>query len=391
MTRFYLASLLALTGGHLVNYIVILYLQEKVGSELLSGIGYGLSFGSSVVFGWFAGVVADRHAPIRVTLWAQSLFFVSLFFLLAAELWATDETRVATVLLGAFFSGLAWSFSGPARFAALGQLVPAERLKPATITFNLQVMLGLGLAPIVLAVARSLGGWLAVFAVAASLFALSALCFLGYATQPAASRGKGVMAEVGESLRVIAGKPLLRELLLLAMLVLALTGPMQIGLPRIARDVLELGEVERGLYMGLIALSLIGGGMLALVLGRRISHGPGALAGSVVACLSLFMLGQFTSVAGSTLSLLGCGGAAGVAISLVVADIQAQAPVAMRGRIMAVYSITSQVVPALSGVLAGVLVRSWGAPNGVSVSGAGLALLALACVWALRHVRALRH
>ena len=43
MRRFYLSSLLAFTGGHMINYTVILYLQEKVGSDLLSGIGLGFN------------------------------------------------------------------------------------------------------------------------------------------------------------------------------------------------------------------------------------------------------------------------------------------------------------------------------------------------------------
>ena len=45
MTAYYLSSLLAFTGGHMINYTVIMYLQDKLGSDLLSGIGFGLSFG----------------------------------------------------------------------------------------------------------------------------------------------------------------------------------------------------------------------------------------------------------------------------------------------------------------------------------------------------------
>ena len=66
MTAYYLSSLLAFTGGHMINYTVIMYLQDKLGSDLLSGIGFGLSFGSSIVFGWFAGVLCDRVSPLRV-------------------------------------------------------------------------------------------------------------------------------------------------------------------------------------------------------------------------------------------------------------------------------------------------------------------------------------
>ena len=62
---FFASCLLAFTAGHMFNYTVILYLQEAVGSDWLSGIGFGLAFGSSLVFGWFAGVVCDRVPPHR--------------------------------------------------------------------------------------------------------------------------------------------------------------------------------------------------------------------------------------------------------------------------------------------------------------------------------------
>ena len=73
MTAYYLSSLLAFTGGHMINYTVIMYLQDKLGSDLLSGIGFGLSFGSSIVFGWFAGVLCDRVSPLRVVHGAHAL------------------------------------------------------------------------------------------------------------------------------------------------------------------------------------------------------------------------------------------------------------------------------------------------------------------------------
>ena len=98
MTRFYLSCLLAFTAGHMVNYTVILYLQEKVGSDLLSGIGFGLSFGTSILFGWFAGVLCDRISPTRVIHAAQALFLLCLMGLLWSDAGAADATRVAWVL-----------------------------------------------------------------------------------------------------------------------------------------------------------------------------------------------------------------------------------------------------------------------------------------------------
>ena len=53
-------------------------------------------------------------------------------------------------------------------------------------------------------------------------------------------------------------------------------------------------------------------------------------------------------------------------ISFVIAGIQGQAPEALRGRILGIYSIISQVVPAASGVAAGVLVRSTGTASAIA-------------------------
>ena len=70
----------------------------------------------------------------------------------------------------------------------------------------------------------------------------------------------------------------------------------------------------------------------------------------------------------SALVLAGVGVLGGMVISLVVSGIQVQAPPALRGRVMSMYAITSQVLPALSGVAAGVLVgrsacgRRWRRP-----------------------------
>ena len=100
MTRFFVSCLLAFTAGHMFNYTVILYLQEAVGSDLLSGIGFGLAFGSSIVFGWFAGVVCDRVPPHRIIHGAQALFLDLLRQVspdLAAQLHAAALSKPYTV------------------------------------------------------------------------------------------------------------------------------------------------------------------------------------------------------------------------------------------------------------------------------------------------------
>ena len=377
MPRFYLSCLLAFTGGHMVNYTVILYLQEKVGSDLLSGIGFGLSFGSSIVFGWFAGVLCDRISPARVIHAAQALFLLSLAGLWWTDAGATEQTRIGWTLFSAFLGGLAWSFVGPARLSTLGQIAPRDKLKPATIIFNLQVLLGFGLAPLLIGLVRSQYGWQAVFATGMVLFFLSSALLLGIRTHGSGRPHLGVMQEIGEGFAAVRANPLLTQLILAAIMAYAMTGPMQILLPKLAREVLGLSELQRGGYLGLMALTLIAGGVSALLMGKHVHHGAAIFVGTMTASLLFASLSFWSHAAASSSALSGMGLLGGMVISFVIAGIQGQAPEAMRGRIMSIYSIISQVIPAASGVAAGALVRSTGVTSAILMAGLGLALISM--------------
>ncbi|NTV86682.1 MAG: MFS transporter [Burkholderiaceae bacterium] len=377
MPAFYLSSLLAFTGGHMVNYTVILYLQEKVGSDLLSGIGFGLSFGTSIIFGWFAGVLCDRISPTRVIHAAQALFILCLAGLWWTDAGANDATRVGWTLFSAFLGGLAWSFVGPARLATLGQIAPPDKLKPATIIFNLQVLLGFGLAPVVIGLVRSRYGWPAVFATGMGFFVAASLMLLGTRTHGSDRPGQGVFTEIGEGFSAVKANPLLLQLILAAIMAYAMTGPMQILLPKLAREVLGLSELQRGGYLGLMAFTLILGGVSALLLGRFLHHGTAIFVGTMTASLLFASLSLWTSAAVSATALGAMGLLGGMVISFIIAGIQGQAPEALRGRIMSIYSIISQVVPAASGVAAGALVRATGVTQAILYAGVGLASLAL--------------
>jgi len=386
---FFLSCLLAFTAGHMFNYTVILYLQEAVGSDLLSGIGFGLAFGSSLVFGWFAGVLCDRMPPHRVIHGAQALFLAGLACLWRAQAGAGTGSRVAWTLVGAFMGGLAWSFAGPARLTTLAQIALPAELRPATIVFNLQVLIGFGLAPLVIGVVRSRADWDAVLAVAACAFVVASLLIIKVRTRATARVGAqaSVLADIREGFRAVGADPLLTQLMIATVLAYAMTGPLQILLPKLARDILHLSELQRGAYLGLLALSLIVGGVSALALARRVHHGWVMFGGVVGGSLLFAALSQITRVSLSAAGLACVGVAGGMVVSLLVSGIQAQAPQALRGRVMGMYAIASQVVPALSGVVAGVLVNAVGLVSAIQLSGLALALLVALAAWRMRRLR----
>ena len=112
--------------------------------------------------------------------------------------------------------------------------------------------------------------------------------------------------------------------------------------------------------------------------------------GTVTASLLFASLSHWSSAAASAAALGGMGLLGGMVISFVIAGIQGQAPDALRGRIMGIYSIISQVVPAASGVAAGALVRTTGVTSAIAMAGVGLAGVALLSALAMPQLRRMR-
>jgi predicted MFS family arabinose efflux permease len=117
---------------------------------------------------------------------------------------------------------------------------------------------------------------------------------------------------------------------------------------------------------------------LALIAARRVRHGRAIFAATTVAGLALAALGAAdgTRLAVALLCTVGVSG--GFALSLIVAGIQANAEEGVRGRVVSMYTIISQVVPAASGVAAGALVQAYGVRVALLVCGAALAVAMLA-------------
>ena len=170
---------------------------------------------------------------------------------------------------------------------------------------------------------------------------------------------------------------LLLQLMCAAIIGFAMTGPLQILLPKLAKEVLGLNEAQRGAFLGLMAIALILGGILALPLSKRVHHGKTIFIGLGAGGVVFASLSVWRNPIAASIALIGVGMAGGFVISLVVAGIQHQAPEALRGRVMSMYSIVSQVIPAASGVIAGMVLKSAGVVDAVLLEGLGLITLAI--------------
>ena len=383
LLRFFAACLAGFLGGHLTNYAVILFAQDVWGLDALAGAGFALCFGVPLLLGWPAGAWCDQHSPQRIAQLAHGAFVLALLLLAAAS--RSTALGVPLYLLGATCAGVGWALLAPARMALLGRLAGARQAKLAVL-FNLLVMLGFGFAPLLLALARNLGGWPAVHASGLVLFALSAGLLVGLRV-PALGGEGAVLARIQQGFAYVRRTPLLAQTLLAAALIYLAMGPIQVMLPRFAQQTLALSELARGLFLGALALALLIGGAVSLALARRFGQGRCVLSAAIVSAIALSLLGQTQSLGWAVLWLGLNGIAAGIAVSLIVALLQHESQPALRGRLLSIYTVTSQVIPAAGGLGAGLLLEVLPASQGLLLCGAGLTLLYGLAGWRLSRLR----
>ncbi|HJW55248.1 MAG TPA: MFS transporter [Burkholderiaceae bacterium] len=388
---FYLSCLLAFTGGHMVNYSVIIYAQEVLQSDLLSGIGFGLCFGPPLLLGWYAGVLCDRHAPVNIIHFAQTLFVLAALVLVLGDRIVADPAARAPFVLGAaLLAGIGWSFAAPARMTTLGQIAGTDMLRQASLLFNLLVMLGFGLGPLAISLCRIGFGWPAVFTMAVVLSGAGSLLLLRTASRAGGKPHRRIRDEVGEGMSAVRANPLIAQLLASAVLGYTLMGPMQVLLPKIARSELGLSELERGAFLGALAPSLIAGGLLCLFIARLLPHGKTILAALAISGVLFAWMANTHAAAIAAMLLAGVGIMGGIAISLIVAGIQENVEDTVRGRVLSMYTIISQSVPAASGLAAGVLAHALTTRGAMLTCGIALAVAVLLNAGYLRALRQYR-
>ncbi|EMJ89030.1 MFS transporter [Leptospira meyeri] len=352
IVRFLMASFLGFLAGHLTNYSVILYAQDVWNADALAGIGFGLCFGVPLVLGWFAGAWCDSYSPQKLAQAAHLSFLIALGLLhFSSQL--EGQISIVLYLFGATFVGMGWSVLAPARMSLLGRLAGDRQVKLAVV-FNILVMLGFGAAPPILAFCRKIHSWEMVHLTGITLFLIAMVLLLGIKTD-GLGKSSSAWDRILRGVSYAKNHPLLKQTLLFSIVIYCSMGPVQVMMPRFAKGVLELGELERGFFLGGLALALLLGGGVSLKLAKKVGYGKMIFLAGLFCGLGFLGIGFSTIVWVSVLFLFISGFGAGASISLIVAILQSEVTTEYRGRLVSLYTITSQVVPAVSGLLSGLL------------------------------------
>src|SRR3954447_4177432 len=382
--RYFAGQIISLAGNWMQIVAETWLVLRLTGSGALVGVAAALQFLPVMLFGAFGGVLADRvpkRLLLTVTQALMALPAIALFAL--GEAGAVQTWMVLALILT---RGCIAAADNPARQSFVSEMVGRERVVNAvslnSVIVHVARIAGPALAAIVIAVA-GVGPCFAINAVSfvAMFVALRRMTPRDLEPAPVASREPG---QLRAAVRYVLATPELRTPLAMMAVVGTLSFNFQVLLPLFARFTWH-GSASS--YAALTCAMGIGSVVGALVSGARGKVGNGLLAAAATA----FGAATLVAAAAPTLALqmlvLAPLGAASVTFAAGVnSTMQLAADPALRGRVMALYSVVFLGSTPIGAPLIGWLAQASGPRAGLAVG--GLAALVTGVVVALSLRRA---
>lgn len=333
-----------------------------------------------LLVGPFAGAWIDRHDKRRLLILVEAA--LALLALTLAALTATEQIGPTLIVVMAALLGVLNAVDTPLRQSLLSQFVDDRQDLPNALALNAMLFtssrfIGPPLAGLLLAVVSE-----------AVCFALNGASYLALVIGlicihlPPSPRASGSYGNVlREGLRYVLTDRQVKQLMLSVLMINLTASSYVVLLPVFARDIFAgdattLGWLWGAAGLGSLASSVVLAGNASTAPLRRFILASAAVSG--LAMLLFASSSQFW-LSLIAMALLGFG----ITICNVGTNIllQSDAPEALRGRVVSLYTSTRFGFDAIGGLLAGLLAVHLGAPG--VLLGAGALLLAYTA-WATR-------
>jgi MFS family permease len=366
---FFSGQLISLIGTWMQTIAESWLVYRLTGSALLLGsVGFAAQI-PVFLFAPLGGIVADRANRQRVVIATQTAAMI--LALTFATLTLTHRIRVPYIFVLAALLGIVNAFDIPARQAFLIDMVGRENLMNAialnSSMFNGARIVGPAIAGIL--VAKIGEGWcffangLSYTAVITGLMLMQIQCV----RRP---KSDSPVADIIEGFRFAMSAKPIRALLLLLGLVSLVAMPYTVLMPVFADRILHGGARGLGLLMGATGVGALAGALtLAFRQGVR---GLGRLVAWMCGMfgVSLFLFAMSRKFWLSVLLLIPVGFAMMLEMASSNTLIQSMVPDALRGRVMALYSMMFMGMAPFGAFFGGAMANRFGAPLTVQVGAA---------------------
>jgi MFS family permease len=315
------------------NWLVL----ELSHSGLALAVTNALQFGPAVFLGMYGGVIADRHDRRRILIITQAC--LGLLALGVGLLAGVGIVRVWIIWLAAGCLGFVKCFDMPALQGFVKDLVGAPNLPNAVAWTNAVTATGRMIGPAVGGIVLASLGTAPGFLINAATFALVVLVLANLrgaelVEQVRVPRKSG---QIRQGLTYLRSEPTLAATSIIMTVVFIAAYNFQISLALIAADILAGDSRTYGSLMSALGLGAAAG---SLILARTPRTGlpmvlvcAGALAAAQLALAAAHSLNPVL------LATFAYGVSAGLFSVTVISTLQLRTAEAMRGRVMALYSV----------------------------------------------------
>ncbi len=358
----WVASVLSSLAGQIRNVSTLYQVYDISGSAFKLGLTGFLETLPFIIFGLFAGAVADafnRKKLLIATISLQILPNLTLGILTlagVAQVW-----HIYTLgLVSAFVEVFNW----PARAALIPRLVPQHLLMNAMVVNTMILQTSFLVGPAIGGFLIDRGGLATAYFASTLLFVPAAIAILSVRTsgEIIGQRRRVNLKSIVEGIEFIWIQRIILSLFLLDFAVV-LVGFYRPILPIFAADVFKMGASGLGLLYAAPSAGSIIGTVVLLMAGDVKRKGVLVIIAALFFAASLALLGasQWFWMAIIAVMILGFADSISVAIRRTV--VQLLAPDGMLGRAASLITVFAQTTNGLGALLAGIAAEYLGAPN----------------------------
>jgi len=377
--RYFAGQIVSVSGSWMQRVAEMWLIVELTGSGAAVGFTAGLQFVPILLFGAWGGLIADRLPKRRVLMVTQALLALP-----ALALWGLSAAGAVTPLIVyalVLVRGTVTAVDNPTRQSFVIELVGAERVVNAVSLNSVVVQSARIIGPATAGAVIALAGVGACFAInalsfVAMLVALAGMDRAALGAAPVVQRARG---ELRAGLRYVQDNPSLWIPLAMMALVGTLSFNFQVLLPLLASQTWQGTAATYALLTAAMAVGSVAG---ALAAGARGRVSPRILVGAATGFGALELVAAAApSLPLQVLALVPLGAMTVTFSAGVNSTMQLAVAPAMRGRVMALYSVVFLGSTPIGAPLVGWLAEVAGPRVGMALGAcAALAAAALASV-----------
>jgi MFS family permease len=362
---------------------------QLTGSGTAVGLVTAFQFVPVLLFGTLGGVLVERVDTKRLLVATSAVF--GLLALILGILTVTDTVQLWMVFAIAAGFGLVTVVDNPARQMFVLQLVGPDNLANAitlnTVNINLARVVGPAIAALVISTA-GVGPCFIANAVS-YLFVIVALLAMSRPElypRVIAARAKG---QVREGLRYVRSSPALRTPLVMMVLIGTLAYEFQVSLPIMAKYTFGGTASTYGVMTGAMGVGAVLGGLATASRSREGLLPLVQISGVFGVLILLVAVSPTLPVA--VASLVAVGAASIMFLARANTTLQLTADPAMRGRVMALWTVAFLGSTPIGGPIIGWIGQHFGARWALSIGGVTCLVAAAYGAWQHRLVKTDTH